>query len=61
MSPADGRLLPRTAAGPAERVREPLQELSMRTSVLYRSAGPITPSRYAVPAISGAAAVSYLP
>jgi hypothetical protein len=33
----------------------------MRTSVLYRSAGAITPSRYAVLAISGAAAVSYLP
>src|ERR1022692_663291 len=38
MSPADGRLLPRTAAGPTERAREPLQERSMRTSVLYRSA-----------------------
>jgi hypothetical protein len=60
MSPADGRLLPRTAAGPAERVREPLQERSMRTSALYCSACAITPSRYAV-LISGAAAVSYLP
>jgi len=61
MSPAGGRLLPRTAAGSAERVREPLQERSMRTSVLYCSACAITPSRYAVLAISGAAAVSYLP
>ena len=57
MSPANGRLLPRTAAGPTGPRPGTAPGTDMRTSVLYRSACAITPSRHAVLAISARPAV----